>query len=77
MVNGIFCVTFCIVQSFVLSMHEIRNASYAELDFRFTYELCSVPIKIGESYDTHTMGQWELSNIKKSIIMLVLDVYHL
>ena len=37
-------------------MYEIRNASYIELDFRFTYELCSVPNIIGVIYATHTMG---------------------
>ena len=51
-----FFVTFCIVQSFVLSMYEIRNASYIELDFHFSYELCSVPNIIEVIYATRTMG---------------------
>ena len=51
-----FFVTFCIVQSFVLSMYEIYNASYIELDFRFTYELCLVPNIIGVIYATCTMS---------------------
>ena len=60
-----FFVTFCIVQSFVLSMYEIRNASYTELDFRFTYELCSVPNIIGVIYATCTMDAVRILKYKE------------
>ena len=66
MINVIFFVTFCIVQSFVLSMCEICNGSYIQLDFCFTYELYSVPNIIGVIYATRTMGAVRI-NIKKRI----------
>ena len=40
----------------VLLMYEYRRPSYTDLDFRFTYELSSVPNKIGVIYATCTMG---------------------
>ena len=48
-----FFVTFCIVQSFVLSMFGYRRSSYTGLDSCFTYQLCSVPNIIGVIYATH------------------------
>ena len=60
-----FFLTFCIVQSFVISMYEIHNGSYIQLDFRFTYELCSVPNVIGVIYATHTMGAVRIVKYKE------------
>ena len=60
-----FFVTFCIVHSFVLLMYEICNASYIELDFRFTYELCLVPNIIGVIYATRTMGAVRIVKYKE------------
>ena len=58
-------VTFCIVYSFDLSMYEIHNGSFIRLDFRFTYELCSVPNIIGVICATRTMGAVRIVKYKE------------
>ena len=52
-------------------MYEICNASYIELDFHFTYELCSVPIIIGVIYATRTMGAVRIAKYKEENCMIL------
>ena len=61
-----FFVTFSIVQSFVLLMYEICNASYTKLDFCFTYELCLVPQYSRSYLRTRTMGAVRIVKYKEA-----------